>query len=178
MKLATLKKGGRDGTLVVVSRDLGAATPVPEIAPTLQAALDDWARCEPTLREVYRRLNERQIADAIAFAPALAASPLPRAYQWADGSAYLHHAELVRKARKAEMPESLYRDPLMYQGGSDSFIGPEDDVALADEAWGIDFEAEVAVITDDVPMGIAAANSRKASAFSMASPRLPSRRWR
>jgi len=157
MKLATLKKGGRDGTLVVVSRDLSAATPVPEIAPTLQAALDDWARCEPALREVYRRLNERQIADAIAFDPALAASPLPRAYQWADGSAYLHHAELVRKARKAEMPESLYRDPLMYQGGSDSFIGPEDDVALADEAWGIDFEAEVAVITDDVPMGIGAA---------------------
>ena len=157
MKLATLKKGGRDGTLVVVSRDLGAATPVPEIAPTLQAALDDWARCEPALREVYRRLNERQIADAIAFDPALAASPLPRAYQWADGSAYLHHAELVRKARKAEMPESLYRDPLMYQGGSDSFIGPEDDVALADEAWGIDFEAEVAVITDDAPMGIGAA---------------------
>jgi fumarylacetoacetate (FAA) hydrolase len=157
MKLATLKKGGRDGTLVVVSRDLGAATPVPEIARTLQAALDDWARCEPALAEIYRRLNEGKIADVIAFAPTLAASPLPRAYQWADGSAYLHHAELVRKARKAEMPESLYRDPLMYQGGSDSFIGPQDDIALADEAWGIDFEAEVAVITDDVPMSIGAA---------------------
>jgi fumarylacetoacetate (FAA) hydrolase len=157
MKLATLREGGRDGTLVVVSRDLAVAARVPEVAPTLQDALDDWRRTEPALREVYRRLNERQIERAFAFDATRAASPLPRAYQWADGSAYLHHAELVRKARKAEMPESLYRDPLMYQGGSDSFIGPTDDILAADEAWGIDFEAEVAVVTDDVAMGIDAA---------------------
>jgi fumarylacetoacetate (FAA) hydrolase len=157
MKLATLREGGRDGTLVVVSRDLAMAAHVPQGAPTLQAALDDWPRAESALREVYRGLNERKIEGAFAFDAARATSPLPRAYQWADGSAYLHHAELVRKARKAEMPESLYRDPLMYQGGSDSFVGPTDDILAADEAWGIDFEAEVAVITDDVPMGIDAA---------------------
>jgi fumarylacetoacetate (FAA) hydrolase len=157
MKLATLREGGRDGTLVVVSRDLAMAARVPEVAPTLQDALDDWPRAEPALREVYRRLNERQIEHAVSFDATRAASPLPRAYQWADGSAYLHHAELVRKARKAEMPESLYRDPLMYQGGSDSFIAPTDDILAADEAWGIDFEAEVAIVTDDVPMGIDAA---------------------
>jgi fumarylacetoacetate (FAA) hydrolase len=157
MKLATLKEGGRDGTLVVVSRDLAVCAPVPQVAKTLQAALDDWGRCEGELREVYRLLNYRQLDRAVGFNAALAASPLPRAYQWADGSAYLHHAELVRKARKAEMPQSLYADPLMYQGGSDSFIGPQDDILAADEAWGIDFEAEIAVITDDVPMSIAAA---------------------
>jgi len=157
MKVATLREGGRDGTLVVVSRDLAIAARVPEVAPTLQLALDDWPRVEPALREIYRRLNERQVERAFAFDATRAASPLPRAYQWADGSAYLHHAELVRKARKAEMPESLYRDPLMYQGGSDSLIGPSDDILAGDEAWGIDFEAEVAVITDDVPMGIDAA---------------------
>jgi fumarylacetoacetate (FAA) hydrolase len=157
MKLATLREGGRDGTLVVVSRDLAVAVRVPEVAATLQAALDHWPRAEPTLREVYQRLNERKVERTFTFDATRAASPLPRAYQWADGSAYLHHAELVRKARKAEMPESLYRDPLMYQGGSDSFIGPSDDILAADEAWGIDFEAEVAVVTDDVPMGIDAA---------------------
>jgi fumarylacetoacetate (FAA) hydrolase len=157
MKLATLREGGRDGTLVVVSRDLAVAVRVPEVAATLQAALDHWPRAEPTLREVYERLNERKVERTFTFDATRAASPLPRAYQWADGSAYLHHAELVRKARKAEMPESLYRDPLMYQGGSDSFIGPSDDILAADEAWGIDFEAEVAVVTDDVPMGIDAA---------------------
>jgi len=154
MKLATLREGGRDGTLIVVSRDFAVAATAPQAAPTLQAALDDWRRCEPALREVDRLLNLRQLDRAFAFDAAKVASPLPRAYQWADGSAYLHHAELVRKARKAEMPESLYRDPLMYQGGSDSFIGPEDDILAADEAWGIDFEAEVAIITDDVAMGI------------------------
>src|SRR5262249_40175796 len=137
MKVATLREGGRDGTLVVVSRDLAMAARVPEVAPTLQLALDDWPRVEPALREVYRRLNERDVERAFALDVTSAASPLPRAYQWADGSAYLHHAELVRKARKAEMPESLYRDPLMYQGGSDSFIAPSDDILAADEAWGI-----------------------------------------
>ncbi len=166
MKLATLREGGRDGTLVVVSRDLAMAARVTEVAPTLQDALDDWPRAEPALREVYRRLNERQIEHAVAFDATRAASPLPRAYQWADGSAYLHHAELVRKARRAEMPESLYRDPLMYQGGSDSFIAPTDDILAVDEAWGIDFEAEVAVVTDDVPMGIDAAAQRRISSSS------------
>jgi fumarylacetoacetate (FAA) hydrolase len=155
MKLATLKEGGRDGTLVVVSRDLAVCASAPQAAPTLQAALDDWRRCEAELRELYRLLNFRQLDRARPFDAAAVASPLPRAYQWADGSAYLHHAELVRKARKAEMPQSLYSDPLMYQGGSDSFIGPTDDILAADEAWGIDFEAEVAIVTDDVPMGVA-----------------------
>jgi fumarylacetoacetate (FAA) hydrolase len=157
VKLATLKDGGRDGTLVVVSRDLAVCAPVPHVAKTLQAALDDWPATEAELREVYRLVNYRQIGRAVAFDPAAAAAPLPRAFQWADGSAYLHHAELVRKARKAEMSQSLYSDPLMYQGGSDSFIGPCDDILAADESWGIDFEGEVAVITDDVPMGIAPA---------------------
>jgi fumarylacetoacetate (FAA) hydrolase len=159
VKLASLKHGGRDGTLVVVSRDLTWAVAVPDIAHTLQAALDDWADCAERLDAVARRLEAGQVGDAFRFDPAAAASPLPRAYQWADGSAYLYHAELVRKARKAEMPQSLYSDPLMYQGGSDSFIGPRDDIIAADESWGIDLEAEVAVITDDVPMGIAAAQA-------------------
>ena len=156
MKLASLKAGGRDGTLVVVDRDLRRAVAVPDIARTLQAALDDWARCAPRLAAVSERLAAGEAKEAVSFDPAAAASPLPRAYQWVDGSAYLHHAELVRKARKAEMPQSLYGDPLMYQGGSDSFIGPRDDILAADEAWGIDLEAEVAVVTDDVAMGTGA----------------------
>ena len=167
MKLASLKEGGRDGTLVVVSRDLAVCATVPHAARTLQAALDDWPRVEAELREVYRLLNFRQLDRAFAFDPHKAAAPLPRAYQWADGSAYLHHAELVRKARKAEMPQSLYSDPLMYQGGSDSFIGPTDDIVAADEAWGIDFEGEVAVITDDVPMGVGAATAAQQIRLAM-----------
>jgi len=159
LKLASLKVGGRDGTLVVVSRDLTRAIAVPNIAHSLQAALDDWAVCETELRAIAHLLDHGQLHEAVPFDPIAAASPLPRAYQWADGSAYLYHAELVRKARKAEMPASLYGDPLMYQGGSDSFIGPRDDILAADEAWGIDLEAEVAVITDDVPMGIAPASA-------------------
>jgi fumarylacetoacetate (FAA) hydrolase len=154
MKLASLKSGGRDGTLAVVSRDLSRAVAVPEIARTLQAALDDWAICADRLRVVSDALNAGTVKEAFAFDPVAAAAPLPRAYQWADGSAYLYHAELVRKARKAELPPSFYSDPLMYQGGSDSFIGPCDDILAADEAWGIDLEAEVAVVTDDVPMGV------------------------
>jgi fumarylacetoacetate (FAA) hydrolase len=154
MKLASLKSGGRDGTLVVVGRDLSRAVAVPEVAFSLQAALDDWAACADKLRAVSDMLNSGTAAKTIAFDPTAAASPLPRAYQWADGSAYLYHAELVRKARKAELPPSFYSDPLMYQGGSDSFIGPCDDILAADEAWGIDLEAEVAVVTDDVPMGV------------------------
>ena len=151
MKLASLKRGGRDGTLVVVSRDLTRCTAVPEIAPTLQRALEDWRLAEPALRTVAAQLDQGSIGSE-PFAASVAAAPLPRAYQWLDGSAYLYHAELVRKARKAEMPQSLYGDPLMYQGGSDSFIGPTDDILVADESHGIDFESEVAVIVDDVPM--------------------------
>ncbi|MEP6997072.1 MAG: fumarylacetoacetate hydrolase family protein [Betaproteobacteria bacterium] len=153
MKLATLKDGSRDGSLVVVSRDLTRAIAVPAIARTLQAALDEWDRAEPLLAETYRRLNGGDVPGSVAFEAALAHSPLPRAYQWADGSAYVNHVELVRKARGATMPAEFWTDPLMYQGGSDSFIGPRDDIVVADEAFGIDLEAEVAVITGDVPMG-------------------------
>ena len=151
MKLATLKRGGRDGTLVVVSRDLSRCRAVPAIAGTLQAALDEWESAEQQLRQVYEALNSNA-ADGDPFDESACASPLPRAYQWADGSAYINHVELVRKARNAEVPESFYTDPLMYQGASDSFIGPRDTV-IADESWGIDFEAEVTVVTGDVPMG-------------------------
>jgi len=151
MKVATLKEGGRDGTLVVVSRDLSVCRKVPDIAATLQAALDDWVTTEPRLRDVYDQLNAGELAGE-SFDQQSCHSPLPRAYQWADGSAYINHVELVRKARGADMPESFYIDPLMYQGGSDSFIGPRDDI-LADESWGIDFEGEVAVVTDDLVMG-------------------------
>ena len=151
MKLATLKAGGRDGTLVVVSRDLARCRAVPAIARTLQAALDNWGEVEPQLRQVYEALNSGAL-ESETFDAAECHSPLPRAYQWADGSAYINHVELVRKARNAEVPASFYTDPLMYQGGSDSFVGPRGTV-VADPAWGIDFEAEVAVVTGDVPMG-------------------------
>ncbi len=154
MKLASLKRGGRDGTLVVVSKDLSRAIEAAGIAPTLQAALDDWAAIEPQLRALAEKL---EAGGGAAFDPAACAAPLPRAYQWADGSAYVNHVELVRKARGAEMPESFWSDPLMYQGGSDAFLGPRDAIEMADEAWGIDFEAEVVVVVDDVPMGVAPA---------------------
>jgi fumarylacetoacetate (FAA) hydrolase len=153
MKLATLKTGGRDGTLVVVSRDLVTCQSVPDIARTLQAALDDWERVEPQLRAVYEVLNAGTAPDAESFIEQECASPLPRAYQWADGSAYINHVELVRKARGATVPPSFYTDPLMYQGGSDSFVGPCDPIAVLSEDWGVDLEAEVAVVTGDVPMG-------------------------
>jgi fumarylacetoacetate (FAA) hydrolase len=152
MKLASLKSG-RDGALVVVSRDLSRCVAVPHVAMTLQHALDHWNEAAPRLQQVYDLLNEGKVEGEQAFDPKACASPLPRAYQWADGSAYVTHVELVRKARGAEMPPSFWTDPLMYQGGSDSFIGPCDPILAADEAWGIDFEGEVAVITDDVPMG-------------------------
>lgn len=161
MKLATLKQGGRDGTLVVVSRDLTRCRTVPAIARTLQAALDDWDACEAQLRQVYEALNSGALGDAERFDEAACHSPLPRAYQWADGSAYINHVELVRKARGAEVPESFYTDPLMYQGGSDSFIAPRDKV-VADESWGIDFEAEVTVVTGDLPMGASIEEAAKA----------------
>lgn len=150
MKLASLKRG-RDGRLVVVSRDLSLAVEVSDIAPTLQAALDEWERVAPRLQSVSDRLNKN--GGGFAFRPDLCASPLPRAYQWADGSAYVTHIELVRKARGADLPPSLRTDPLMYQGGSNGFLGPTDDILAADEAWGIDLEGEVAVITGDVPYG-------------------------
>lgn len=153
MKLGTLKSGGRDGTLVVVSRDLSQAATVAEL-PTLQAALDDWDGAKSLLQKTYDALNVGAADWAMKFDETQMHSPLPRAYQWADGSAYVRHVELVRKARGADMPESFWSDPLMYQGGSDAFIGPRDDILAADEDWGIDFEAEVAVITGDVPMGV------------------------
>ena len=153
MKLATLNTGGRDGALVIVSRDLKNCIPAGDIAPTLQDALDDWAGTAPKLRDLYDRLNAGECADALPFEEDKTASPLPRAYQWADGSAYVNHVELVRRARGATLPESFWTDPLMYQGGSDSFLPPRGEIPIADEAWGIDFEAEIAVVTDDVPMG-------------------------
>jgi len=159
MKLASLKEGGRDGTLVVVSRDLTRAARAANVAPTLQAALDSWRETEPELRSVHRLLEEGLLADVFALDPAALAAPLPRAYQWADGSAYLSHAERLHEARGSKLPERLRREPLMYQGGSDGFLAPQDAIAVADEAWGIDFEAELAVITDDVPMGTAEAEA-------------------
>lgn len=152
MKLASLKNQTRDGKLVVVSKDLSLCVGVPGVAATMQQALDNWASTAPQLEEVYQALNSGHVAESQKFDPAQCESPLPRAFQWADGSAYVNHVELVRKARGAEMPESFWTDPLMYQGGSDDFIGPMDDVLLPSDEWGIDFEGEVAVITDDVAM--------------------------
>ncbi|MDO8439339.1 MAG: fumarylacetoacetate hydrolase family protein [Telluria sp.] len=153
MKLATIADGTRDGQLAVVARDLKTAHLADGIAPTMQAALDDWAFIAPQLADLYQALNGGRGHRSFDFDPAACMAPLPRAYQWADGSAYVNHVELVRKARNAEMPESFWEDPLMYQGGSDDFLGPAADIVLAHEEWGIDFEAEVAVITGDVAMG-------------------------
>jgi fumarylacetoacetate (FAA) hydrolase len=152
MKLATLRAGGRDGRLMLVARDLARAVPA-RAAPTLQAALDDWGRLAPLLAAEAEALEAGAAVGALAFDPRACAAPLPRAYQWADGSAYLNHVELVRRARGAEMPPSFRDDPLIYQGGSDGFLGPTEDIPLGDEAWGLDFEAEIAAIIDDVPMG-------------------------
>ena len=152
MKLATYKDGSRDGQLVVVSRDLTTAHYATGIAGKLQQVLDDWNFLSPQLQDLSDTLNNGKARHPFPFEPAQCMAPLPRAYQWADGSAYINHVELVRKARNAEVPESFYTDPLMYQGGSDDFIGPCDDVICPSEDYGIDFEAEVAVITGDVPM--------------------------
>lgn len=160
MKLASLRKGGRDGTLIVVDRALERAATVPEVAATMQAALDDWAECGPRLEEVYVELGAGRRGGAFDFDPEAVAAPLPRAYHWADGSAYVTHVELVRKARGAELPESFWHDPLIYMGASDAFIGARDDIEVEDESWGIDFEAEVAVITDDVPAGVTPEQAR------------------
>ncbi|CAN7483511.1 fumarylacetoacetate hydrolase family protein [Acidovorax delafieldii] len=153
MKLATYKDGSRDGQLVVVSRDLGTAHYATGIASKMQQVLDDWGFISPQLQDLYDQLNSGRARHAFPFDPAQCMAPLPRAYQWADGSAYINHVELVRKARNSEVPESFYTDPLMYQGGSDDFVGPCDDVVVPSEAMGIDFEAEIAVITGDVKMG-------------------------
>lgn len=160
MKLASLKHG-RDGMLVVASRDLSRCVTVPHLAHTLQAAMDDWAHAAPRLARVYDLLNEEHVPGERPFDAHECASPLPRAFQWADGSAYVTHVELVRKARGADMPPSFWTDPLMYQGGSDSFLGPCDPIQATDEAWGIDLEGEVAVVTDDVPMGTDASHTEK-----------------
>ena len=159
MKLATLRSGSRDGQLVVVSRDLTRSLSVMPFA-TLQSALDEWDALSPTLRVFSDRVNESEKA-TLPFDPKNCLSPLPRAYQWADGSAYVNHVALVRKARGAEMPQSFWTDPLMYQGGSDSFLAPCDPIH-GDESWGIDFEAEIAVVTGDVPMGASIEQARKA----------------
>ncbi|RLQ88518.1 fumarylacetoacetate hydrolase family protein [Notoacmeibacter ruber] len=164
MKLATLKDSTRDGRLVVVSRDLTRYSEVPHIARTLQEALDDWCHVAPRLERVAEGLKSGS-QPSERFHEHAAASPLPRAYQWADGSAYVNHVELVRKARNAQMPESFWTDPLMYQGGSDAFLGPREPIVFPAEAvpgWGIDFEGEIAVIVDDVPLGADEETARKA----------------
>jgi fumarylacetoacetate (FAA) hydrolase len=159
LKLASLKTGGRDGTLVVVSRDLTRAVAVPDIAPTLQSVLDDWERTAPLLQKVAERLEEGAIAREFPLFTAALAAPLPRAYHWVDGSAYVNHVELVRKARGARMPDSFWHDPLVYQGGSDDLLGPNDDILATSEDLGVDMEAETAVITDDVPRGTRATDA-------------------
>ena len=161
MKLASLKEGGRDGTLVVVSSDLKRAVRAPGIAATLQAALDNWATIAPQLEEIAASLAAGTVPGEFEFDAAAVAAPLPRAYHWVDGSAYVNHVELVRKARGAEMPESFWHDPLVYQGGSDDFLGPCDAIPVPSEEFGIDMEAETAVITDDVPMGTSVADAGK-----------------
>jgi fumarylacetoacetate (FAA) hydrolase len=162
MKLATLRGGGRDGRLAIVSRDLTRCQLVPGIAPTLQAALDDWEALGPKLVERAAALEPGAgQPDLLPFDPTQCAAPLPRAYHWVDGSAYVNHVELVRKARGAEMPASFWTDPLVYQGGSDDLLGARDDVPFTDAAWGIDLEAEIAVITDDVPMGTSKAEAAR-----------------
>lgn len=161
MKLATLKSPKtRDGILCIVNKNLSRAVYATDIAPTLQSALDNWAMIAPQLETMSSQLNTGELDDkTFLFDPMQCESPLPRAYQWADGSAYVNHVELVRKARGAELPENFWTDPLMYQGGSDTFIGPCDPILVHDEAFGIDFEAEIAIITDDVPMGVSASEA-------------------
>lgn len=161
MKLASYNNGRRDGQLMLVSKDLTKAVAVPAIAHTMQQLLDAWDLLNPQLQELYEALNAGQMDNAIAFDESKCLSPLPRAYQWADGSAYVNHVELVRKARGAEMPETFWTDPLVYQGGSDSFIAPKADIEMASEEYGIDFESEIAIITDDVAMGVSSENAAK-----------------
>jgi fumarylacetoacetate (FAA) hydrolase len=159
MKLGTLKTGGRDGALLVVSRNVRQAVDARHVAPSLREALERWTECRPALEELSRRLEAGAAGGAFDLDTRDLESPLPRTFQWADGSVYLHHAELVRKARNAEMPELLYREPMIYQGASDAFIGPRDPILVASSEWGIDLEGEVAVVTDDVPMGVTEAEA-------------------
>ena len=159
MKLASLKHG-RDGKLSVVSQDMTKAT-VAGVAPTLQSALDSWAETQPKLEAIYTRLNAGKADNSFDFNPADCDAPLPRSYHWADGSAYVTHVELVRKARGAKLPEAFWTDPLMYMGASDALLGPCDDIPVESEDWGIDFEAEVAVFTDDVPPGVSPEQARQ-----------------
>jgi fumarylacetoacetate (FAA) hydrolase len=161
VKLATLRDGTRDGRLLVVSRDLTSCAPAPASANTLQKALDDWDAVLPGLRALSEEINGGKIAGTAEFNPRDCHAPLPRAYQWADGSAYVNHVELVRKARGAEMPASFWTDPLIYQGGSDAFLAPTEPIRVAEEAWGVDLEAEVAVVTGDVPMGATPEQARR-----------------
>ncbi|MEQ9587378.1 MAG: fumarylacetoacetate hydrolase family protein [Parvibaculaceae bacterium] len=160
MKLASLNNGSRDGRLVVVSNDLTRCVSAATVAPTLQVALDNWSDAEPRLKQLYETLASDGI-EAQPFIQSDALSPLPRAYQWADGSAYINHVELVRRARGAEVPKSFYNDPLMYQGGSDAFIPPRGAIPLADVVWGCDMEGEICVVTDDVPSGISEKDASK-----------------
>jgi len=161
LKLASLKEGGRNGTLIVVSRDLSRAVRVVHIATTMQQLLDNWDELAPQLEAVATGLEAGTLEDEFAFDPERLAAPLPRAYHWVDGSAYVNHVELVRKARGAEMPESFWHDPLVYQGGSDDLLGPREDIPVPSEEFGIDMESETAVITDDVPMGTKAMDAGK-----------------
>ena len=161
MKLASLRNGTRDGQLLIVSRDLARALPVPHIAPTLQAVLDDWSRLAPRLEQAALDLEDGRAPGSFPFQATQVLAPLPRAYHWVDGSAYVNHVELVRKARGAEMPPSFWTEPLVYQGGSDDFLPPTADVPVPSEEFGIDLEAEVAVVTDDVPMGTSSAEARR-----------------
>ena len=158
MKLASLKSNGRDGELIIVDRSNSRYIPVPDVAITMQQAIENWSSCEGDLEGIYQSLNRGEIRGQ-ELDISLLASPLPRAYQWLDGSAYLSHVERVRKARGAEMPPSFLDDPLMYQGGADVFLAPTDPIPLKDPAWGGDFEAEVAVVVDDVPMGVSEADA-------------------
>ncbi|MDF2766110.1 MAG: fumarylacetoacetate hydrolase [Rhodospirillales bacterium] len=160
MRFATLKQGGRDGTLILVDRSGTRGVGATRVAPTLQAALDNWERAAPELQELQRQLERRRLIEAFPLDVTQLAAPLPRAYQWADGSAYLSHVERVRRARGADMPPGLLTDPLMYQGGSDGFLAPTDPIPLQDDGWGLDFEAEIAVVTDDVPMGVTPEEAR------------------
>ncbi len=162
MKLATLKSdASRDGRLVVVSKDNSRAVSAEHIAPSLREAVDTWVRCRPGLDKIYRELNAGSVPGEFSLDPSALHSPFPRSFQWADGSAFLHHVKLVRKARGAEMPPNLFTTPLMYQGGSDSFLAPTDDIPQIDPSHGTDFEGEIAVVTDDVPMGVSAEDALK-----------------
>src|ERR1044071_914973 len=161
MKLASLKEGGRDGTLIMVDRELKRGVRATNIAPTLQKALEAWPTAAPRLQGLAEALRDDRAPGSFELDTTALAAPLPRAFQWADGSAYVVHVELVRKARGVEMPPSFWTDPLMYQGGSDSFIGPNDDIEAVDEAHGIDFEGEIGVIVDDVPMGVTPEAARR-----------------